>query len=211
MQEQGSSASFRHVDGSSEALFEQAPLLLKAQLNRADGGHEAVTVLVNQLLATDVDDVAQAAHGWTTVEAYVRAKRRAQMQFLATLLRTRQAANSRERIVVMGGFESNEFGDGQDDLMGLLTGRTNGRAGLFALTNMTLQMPKQQRYSVIREGNAEAVDHIVVSQSMLAGPYKLRTEYARINADFGEDNTGAFDVPVRVSDHDAVVLYLTKP
>jgi hypothetical protein len=36
----------------------------------------------------------------------------------------------------------------------------------------------------------------------------LRTEHARINADFGNDNFGDDSVPVRVSDHDPVVLYL---
>ena len=79
------------------------------------------------------------------------------------------------------------------------------------MTNMTLLMPKEQRYSVTREGNAAAVDHILVNRAMLDGRYKLRAEFARINADFGEDNSSDFSVPMRVSEHDAVVLYLTRP
>ena len=34
-----------------------------------------------------------------------------------------------------------------------------------------------------------------------------RVEVARINADFGEDNAADAAVPVRVSDHDPMVLY----
>ncbi len=210
--EQGRSAMFRKVDGTSEALFEQAPLLLRAQLNAADGSSETVTVIVNQMLSKVVtENDGQSPHGGTAHADYVRNKRRAQMHFLSTLLRARQIANSRERIVAMGGFESSEFDDGRDDLMGVVTGLKKGRAGLFPMTNMTLLMPKEQRYSVTREGNAAAVDHILVNRAMLDGRYKLRAEFARINADFGEDNSSDFSVPMRVSEHDAVVLYLTRP
>ena len=34
-----------------------------------------------------------------------------------------------------------------------------------------------------------------------------RAEVARINADFGEDNFSDAGVPMRVSDHDPVVMY----
>jgi hypothetical protein len=36
----------------------------------------------------------------------------------------------------------------------------------------------------------------------------LRAEFARINADFGEDNTDDFNTPVSVSEHDVVMLCL---
>ena len=210
--EQGRSATFRNANASSEPLFDQPPLLLRAQLNAADGGSETVTIVTNQLLPmTAADDADQSKHGWTNRTDYIRSKRRAQMQFLASLLRTRQLASIRERIVMMGGFESSEFNDGRENLLGLLTGRKTSGMRLFPMTNMTSLMPKDQRYSVVREGNAAAVDHILVNRAMLDGRYKLRTEFARINADFGEDNSGDFSVPMRVSEHDAVVLYLTRP
>jgi hypothetical protein len=210
--EEGRSAKFKRVDGSSEALFERPPLLLRAQLNKAKGDSETLTVIVNQLLSTAaIDDSEQASHGWPTRADYVYAKRRAQMQFLAALLDARQSGKDRERVVVLGGFESNEFSNGKDDLMGLVAGTAITPAGLPPLVNMTSRMPQQQRYSVVRSGNAEAVDHVLVSKTLLDGRHKLRTEFARINADYGEDNTGDFEVPVRVSDHDPLVLYLGSP
>lgn len=217
----GKSARFQHADGGGEALFEQSPLLLQAKLNAVDGKNETLAVLVNQMQSTDaINGSDQASYGWPTRSDYVYAKRRAQMQFLVSLVDARQAGNSRERIVVLGGFESNEFSNGKDDLMKLIadpsfkpTGLPSAGAGPVrkSLVNMTLRMPQQQRYSVVRSGNAEALDHVLVSQTMFDGRYKLRTEFARINADFGEDNAGDFEVPVRVSDHDAVVLYLSRP
>ena len=207
--EEGRSARFKRVDGGSEALFERPPLLLRARLNEPKGDNETLTVIVNQLLSTTTnDDSEQTAYGWSTRADYVDAKRRAQMQFLASLLDARQSSNARERTVVLGGFESNEFSNGKDDLMGLITGPASKRSGLI---NMTLRMPQLQRYSVVRNGNAEALDHVLVSKTLFDGHYKLRTEFARINADFGEDNAGDFEVPVRVSEYDPVVLYLSRP
>lgn len=207
--EEGISAEFKRVDGSSEALFERPPLLLRAQLNKAKGESETLMVIVNQLLSTiAIDDSEQASFGWSTRADYIYAKRRAQMQFLASLLAARQSGNARERIVLLGGFESNEFSNGKDDLMGLIAGTS---AGLQPMINMTSRMPQQQRYSVIRSGNAQAVDHVLVSKTLLDGRSTLRTEFARINADFGEDNAGDFEVPVRLSDHDPLVLYLGQP
>ena len=221
LQPLGKSVTFKHPDGSSEALFEQDPLLMRARINKASGSAELLTVVINQLRSSEgLDDDSPGRHGWSRQADYVRAKRLAQAQQLAQWLQQRQAGNSRERLVVLGGFESNEFSDGQDDLMGLLTGQRASQDGASnaanspinpALVNLTLRMPLAERYSVSREGNAEAVDHVLVNQAMLDGRYRLRTEFARINADFGEDNAGDFSVPLRVSEHDAIVLYLGEP
>ena len=48
------------------------------------------------------------------------------------------------------------------------------------------------------DGEAQAVDHALVNTTMLDGTYRLHMEFARINADFGEDNAGDFTVPMRV-------------
>jgi len=218
--EEGRSARFKRIDGSSEALFERPPLLLRAQLNKAKGDSETLTVIVNQLQSVAaIDDSEPASYGWPTRADYADAKRRAQMQFLAALLDARQSLHEHERIVMMGGFESNEFSNGKDDPMGLIASPLIKPEGLTLagavptrqpLSNMTLLMPKAERYSVSRDGNAEALDHILVNQALINSRFLLRTEFARINADFGEDNAGDFSVPVRVSEHDAVVLYLSE-
>ena len=118
---------------------------------------------------------------------------------------------------MLGDFESAQFNDGYGDLLGTVSGRSALRAKLLgyvdspvtaALTNLTTRLPAGQRYTVVREGNAQAVDHILVNAALLQSSPAVRAEVARINADFGEDNYGDANVPVRVSDHDPVVMYL---
>ena len=69
-------------------------------------------------------------------------------------------------------------------------------------------LPASDRYTVARDGNAQAVDHILVSQALMAPGLEAHVEVARINADFGEDNYADSQVPIRVSDQDPVVLFL---
>ena len=119
--------------------------------------------------------------------------------------------------MVLGDFESAAFDEGRHDLMGMLGGRTAPRAQVIGyepsplvepLANLTTGLPAAQRYTVVREGNAQAVDHILVNAALLRASPAARVEVARINADFGEDNYADAGVPVRVSDHDPQVLYL---
>ena len=79
------------------------------------------------------------------------------------------------------------------------------------LTNLTVQHRAADRYSSIQEGNAQSVDHMVVNQALLKQASRVRLGYARINADFGEDNFGDFSVPVRISGHDPMVVYISLP
>lgn len=215
--ELGATARFRQRDGSSESLHVQAPVLLQARVNQADGGSHAVTVLNAQLSALEGDLEARGSHGWTTRGDYLRARRAAQARAIAQLVRQRQLAFPNESLVVLGDFEAAQFDDGRSDLMGVMAGRTAPRAQVLgyeasplvaSLTNLTTRLPAAQRYTVVRDGNAQAVDHVLVSNALLQASPAARVEVARINADFGEDNYADAGVPVRVSDHDPVVLYL---
>jgi len=76
------------------------------------------------------------------------------------------------------------------------------------LTNTAEFAHPEDRYSFSFDGNAQSLDHMVVNQAVLDGFIGVRAEHARINADFGIDNYGDATVPVRVSDHDPVVLFL---
>jgi uncharacterized protein len=215
--ELGAAARFRQRDGSNEALHVQAPVLLQARINQANGGSHVVTVLNAQLSALEGDLDARGSHGWATRGDYLRARRAAQARAIAQLVRQRQLAQPNESLVVLGDFEAAQFNDGRSDLMGVLGGRTAPRAQVLGyeasplvqgLSNLTTRLPAAQRYTVVREGNAQAVDHILVNPALLQASPAARVEVARINADFGEDNYADAGVPVRVSDHDPMVLYL---
>jgi predicted extracellular nuclease len=119
------------------------------------------------------------------------------------------------KLVVLGDFNASEFNDGHADLLGLVTGRPAARGKVLSylaspvatpLTNLTTRLPKAERYTVTRDGNALAVDHILANAAFLRASPAATVAVARINADFGEDNLGDAGVPMRVSDHDPVVL-----
>jgi hypothetical protein len=101
--------------------------------------------------------------------------------------------------------------------MGIVTGREAGPNEVIRyvdspittpLTNTATLAPPAERYSFSFNGNAQSLDHMVVNQAVLDDFAGVHAEHARINADFGIDNYGDFTVPVRVSDHDPVVLFL---
>ena len=212
----GANSKFRQRDGSSESLHVQAPLVMEARINAVNGSSTTVTVLSVQLSALDGNLSATEAHGWSTRGAYLRARRAAQAAYIASLVQSLQSARPDAKLVVLGDFEAAQFNDGRNDLMGIVSGRTAPRAQVLgyvaspvtsALTNLTTRLPAAQRYTVIRQGNAQAVDHILVNNALLRTSPAARAEVARINADFGEDNFADAGVPMRVSDHDPVVMY----
>lgn len=208
--------SFRHRDGGSEALSERPPLILQARINDADGRSLRVTVIDAHLAALASDLDSPDSHGWAMRDDYLRARRAAQSAWLAELIQARQRRDPGENLVVLGDFEASEFNDGHADLMGVLSGRLAARKGVLdfqsspvspPLTNLTMGMPVDQRYTVVREGNAQAVDHMLVNSALLRSSPDAHVEVARINADFGEDNLDDPTVPMRVSDHDPIVGY----
>jgi len=128
-----------------------------------------------------------------------------------------QQTNPKEKLIVLGGFDAYEFGNGDDDLMALVTGKSSDAAAnpqispiRKPLVNMTLRAPKTERYSVTERGNAIATDHILVNQALIDSGYSAHIDYVRLNADFGTDNAGDNAVPMRVSGHDPLILHLGR-
>jgi predicted extracellular nuclease len=214
----GSDSLFTNLDGSTVLLNDRPSLVLRARVNQANGAHYDVTVIANHLRSlTDVNAVTPGSNGWATDGARIRAKRAAQAKELAEFIQAEQAAHPGERLVLLGDFNAFEFNDGYTDSMGIITGREAGPSEVLnyvdspvavPLTNMASLSPEAERYSFSFDGNAQSLDHMVVNQALLDSTTGVRAEHARINADFGEDNYGDFNVPVRVSDHDPVVLFL---
>jgi hypothetical protein len=216
----GKDTTFANPNGSTDLLNDRPSRVLRARVNSANGSHYDVTVLANHLRSlSGANSMEPGSDGWSTDGARIRAKRAAQAKFLADFVHARQTANPNERIVLLGDFNAFEFNDGYTDSMGIITGREAGPTEVLnyvdspittPLTNMADLSPEADRYSFSFDGNAQSLDHMVVNQTLLDSTAGVRAEHARINADFGVDNYGDFTVPVRVSDHDPVVLFLSE-
>jgi hypothetical protein len=168
-------------EGKSDPVNDRPPLLLRAAVGTSAF---PITVIVNHLRSlTDIEDPR------------VQEKRRAQAEFLAGLIRARQAEN----LVVVGDFNSFQFDDGYVDVIGILKS-----AGVV---NLTEALPLDQNYSYVFDGNSQTLDHILVSRS-LAGRVS-RIVYGRANADFPDSLRNDPNRPERLSDHDSPVAYFT--
>lgn len=204
----GKDATFVNPNnGSVETLNDRPPLVLRANLTSPGGFGFPVTIIVNHLRSlSGIDDPTDGAR--------VRAKRRAQAEFLANLIQARQTADSNERIVVVGDFNSFQFNDGYVDVIGTVKGTpTPANQVVLAsgdlvnpdLVNITDLVASEQHYSFVFGGSAQTLDHILVSQNMFSRV--ARVEYAHSNADFPETFRNDPNRPERISDHDMPVAY----
>lgn len=185
-------------DGSIDLLFDRPPL--RARVQR---GTLTVTLFVNHLRSlVGVDE-----------SAFARAKRAAQAEFLARAVNERQTAG--ERIVVIGDLNAREENDGWVDVIGTIIGRPAPPIEVVLptadlverdLVRLASRNPALD-YTFVHEGNAESLDHIIVSGTLL--PHVRDLQIAHINADFPEVLT-ATDSPVRTSDHDIPIVTLSE-
>ena len=216
----GKDAVITNPNASTSVMNDRPPLVLRAVLNGSAGAGTPVTVIGNHLLSLiDINSNEPGSNNYPTTGDRRRVKRASQAVFLADLVEQFQQANPQERIVLLGDFNAFEFNDGYVDVMGIITGQEAANDAVVeyaespigaTLTNLTTLQPASGRYSFSFEGNAQTLDHIVVNQPLLAEFPGLRTEHARLNADFAVDNFADGSIPVRFSDHDPVVLYLSK-
>lgn len=207
--QEGKFATFTNpTTGAQDILNDRPPLILQAEVMSPIGPPVRVTVIVNHLRSlNDVTDVGATGDR-------VRAKRAAQAEFLANLIQARQAADSAERIVVLGDFNAFQFNDGYVDVIGTIRGVPTSAAEVTVasadlvnpdLTNLLGMLPAGERYSFVFDGSAQVLDHVLVSDSLK--DMVSRFHYARANADFPEILRNLSDRPERFSDHDMPVAY----
>ena len=199
--------------GSPEILNDRPPLVLRATIAKPAGGTLAFTVIVNHLRSLNgVDDTTPNGSG--TEGARVRAKRRAQAEYLANLIQARQTSDPTEKIISVGDYNAFQFNDGYVDSMGTITGvPTPADQVVLAssdlvnpdLTNLINTVPADQRYSFTFDGSAQSLDHVLVNDDALA--ILNRFAYGRNNADFPQVYFGDPNRPERISDHDMPVAY----
>jgi hypothetical protein len=199
------------TNNQQATLNDRPPLVLRAaiQSHGQPGAPFAVTVIVNHLRSLlSIDDPVSGVR--------VRAKRKAQAEFLANLIQARQAADPGERIISVGDFNAYQFNDGYVDLIGAITGKPSPAGQVVSASNDLVNpdlmnaidfLEPEQRYTYSFDGNAQAIDHILLSANLF--PRLTRVQIARCNADFSEALRGMANRPERVSDHDMPVAYFS--
>jgi predicted extracellular nuclease len=205
----GKTTTYVEPNGTTSLLNDRPPLVLRATINKPLGGTEAITVIVNHLRSlTSVDDPVEGPR--------VRAKRKAQAEFLANLIQSRQTADPTERILSVGDYNAFQFNDGFVDVIGTIKGTPTPPDQVVLassdlvnpnLTDLIDLLPADQRYTFTFDGNAQTLDHELVNSVLL--PLFSRIFIARNNGDFKGTLRNDSTRPERVSDHDMPVAYFT--
>ncbi len=203
----GLTATYVEPGGATALLWDRPPLVLEAAMAPAGGPSFPVTVIVNHLRSLiGIDDAVDGAR--------VRAKRKAEAEYLADLIQARQIANPGERILVVGDFNAFQVNDGYVDLIGTIKGTPTPADNVVAassdLVNPDLLSltdgPSAQQYSFSFDGNAQQLDHILMTAN--ASSQLTGFHFARVSSDFPETYRTDAARPERLSDHDAPVAYL---
>lgn len=191
-------------------LNDRPPLMLRASINdpKTNSPFE-FTVIVNHLKSfLGYSDPKQQDN--------VRMKKRLQAEFLAKLVQQRQKADPKERIMLVGDFNAFQFNDGIVDQIGTIKGKPASKTEVLNpsddlvdpdLIDLVDVIDKKQQYSYSFDGNAQVLDHIIVTETLRK--HVRGFGYARVNADFPEVMRNDASRYERYSDHDPAVVYLT--
>ena len=184
-------------------------LALSAGIKRGTAKDYPVTVIVNHMKSLSGVN--------STTSTATRQKKELQAEGIARYIQTLQAAG--KHVISGGDFNAFEFSDGYTDTLATYT-NTNvlpaaqvvqpGTPGLVTppLTDLALALPADQRWSYVEDGNAQILDHIVVTQDLAAGAHMV---YAHLNADFPVTAYNDATTAARASDHDVPVAYFAIP
>jgi len=193
-------------DGS--LLHDRPPLLLEGRSVNEGADYPIAVITVHNRSLGGIDSSNSGER--------VRAKRLAQAQAIAVKVQEMQNADPDIRLVVTGDFNAFEFTDGYVDAVGQIAGSFDPAENLLSgpdevdpdLINQVLAIDNDERYSFIFRGTAQALDHSLTSMALDASVRGL--EFGRGNADAAVDLINDGSTVLRSSDHDGLVLYLTK-
>jgi len=197
-------------NGKTALLNDRPPLVLIGQVHAVVGPDYPVIVIVNHL---------RSLSGLTGTDAWrIGNKRRAQAEYLANLIQGYQSADPSAHVISIGDYNAYQFNDGYVDSIGTIKG-TPTPADQVELASHDLVNPDlidlvdsaspDQRYSFMFDGNAQELDHVLITQNLSARVDGL--QYARNNADFGAQYRNDPNRPERISDHDPIVSYFSFP
>ncbi|HKQ51076.1 MAG TPA: endonuclease/exonuclease/phosphatase family protein [Pyrinomonadaceae bacterium] len=198
----------------TDTLHDRPSFVLNVTFPQQGGGNVPVTIILNHtksLIGVD-SQVPRGTCGTGTDGGRNREKRRQQAEDIADLIQS----HINENLVVLGDMNAFDFNDGLQDMVGTLKGtpapanqvvEPSTDRWTYTLTNLINTLPADQRYSFAFEGNAQALDHVLVNTAMLER--HTRYAYARYNGDFSNDFATNANTPERVADHDAPVAYFS--
>ena len=198
----GETATFT-MGGGTYSTFDRPPLLLYAEI-----GDFAFRVLNVHLRSRNSINDSQDGE-------FVRAKRHAQSLWVANYIQGIQNNNPTAKVAIVGDYNAFEFTDGYVDVLGQITGDPDPLGALFEvsdivnppLVNLTKQTSQSDRYSYCYEGDAQALDHIVLTSSF--NNYFRYVKFVHANSDYPENFEGDATTPLASSDHDGVVFRFT--
>jgi uncharacterized protein len=208
----GQKQTFTPTTSTNPITLNDRPwLVLQAGVKRGTGiADYPVTIIVNHMKAlTGVN---------STTSTSTRQKKELQAEAIATYIQGLQASG--KHVISGGDFNAFEFSDGYTDTLATYT-NTNvlpatqvvqpGVAGLVTppLVDLTLTLPGNQRWSYVEDGNAQVLDHIVVTSDLATAGAHLA--YAHVNSDFPATAYNDATTPARSSDHDIAVGYFSLP
>lgn len=205
----GKAEKYKHPTTKEEMfLNDRTPLMIRVSINDAKSGKPfELTAIVNHMKSySGYNDPRQMEN--------VRLKKRLQAEYLAKIVQERQKADPNERVVLLGDFNSYQFGDGIMDMMGTIKGMPAGTdSTIFAsddlvtpdLTNLVELIAERERYSYIFDGNAQVLDHILINEPLT--DFVKGFGFARVNADYPESFRNDPKRAERFSDHDPAVAY----
>jgi uncharacterized protein len=191
-------------------LNDRPPFMLRAAIKDAKTNQPfEFTVIVNHL---------KSLRGYNDEKdaPFVRMKKKLQAEFLANFVAERLKANPNERIALVGDFNAFQFNDGIMDVVGTIKGTPAPKDSVFIasedllnpdLTDLVDLIKPNQQYSYSFDGNAQVLDHFLVSPAMKS--HINGFGYARVNADFPEIYRDDSNRVERFSDHDAAVAFFT--
>lgn len=190
---------------AAQTLNDRPSDVLHATINRGAGTVPyPVTVISNHL---------RSLSGINT-SANTRQKKELQAEMLATLIQTYQSKG--EHVVAVGDLNAFQFSDGYTDTLGTITGNVGNGVAVQpgtaivspAAADLITKLPANQQQTYTEFGNAQVLDHVVVSADIAASS---TIAVAHINADFPLTSYNDATTAARESDHDPVLTYLALP
>jgi hypothetical protein len=189
-------------DGSVDLLNDRPPLVLRAVVAAPTTTTLDANVIVVANHLRSLNDVD------SPTSSRVRVKREKQAEFLADLINDLQAEGA---VISVGDYNAFEQSDGLVDVLGTVRGAPTPEDQVVVastdLVEPNFVNAAPGAYSYVFAGNAQALDHILLSNAVEA--IFSGAEHARINADFPEVYRNDPTRIERLSDHDPAVAYFT--
>ncbi len=201
---EGAYAQF-NFDGQNKYTFDRPPLVLDATVG--DSNFPVTFIDVHLRSRNSIDDPSQGD--------FVRAKREAQAEWLSNYIQGLQTATPNINLAVLGDYNSFQFTDGYFDVVGQITGNLDPLPSVDPATdvvdpdliNLTNSDDEANRYSYVYNGDAQVLDHIVVSSSF--NNYIRYFKFVHANSDYPEQFELDPSTPIGTSDHDGAVMRFT--